>query len=292
MVAAQDFGRVSGRRLGSRKSNRGDTWHEPTPRDRRHPVVREPGHHAGRRRGRRGRPSAMTGGTAPNTAHATPQNDDRDGVRASIRAPPREELHMATDYDASRKTEDELKEESLETRRLTSGEHDKRQDRWTKTKLCPPSRMSFAARTSRARPSPSRSHQSRPRSSCAGHVSSSSTHLDGPHRPGTFATTAPEDRGAPRGTGSERESCGASEPAGASSTRQMTVRSVRPRGSKVRGIPRLWLRGTQVAAALVCLTRRLEQCPHLWGHRVSAASGCRDSLRPRALVGDTDRCIP
>ncbi|HEU5456884.1 MAG TPA: DUF4193 domain-containing protein [Nocardioides sp.] len=29
---------------------------------------------------------------------------------------------MATDYDASRKTEDEQKEESLETRRLTSGE--------------------------------------------------------------------------------------------------------------------------------------------------------------------------
>ena len=32
---------------------------------------------------------------------------------------------MATDYDASRKTEDEQKEESLETRRLTSGEQDK-----------------------------------------------------------------------------------------------------------------------------------------------------------------------
>lgn len=29
---------------------------------------------------------------------------------------------MATDYDASRKTEDEQKEESLEARRLTSGE--------------------------------------------------------------------------------------------------------------------------------------------------------------------------
>src|SRR4029077_14636305 len=44
---------------------------------------------------------------------------------ASIRAPAREELHMATDYDASRKTEDEQKEESLEARRLTSGEQDK-----------------------------------------------------------------------------------------------------------------------------------------------------------------------
>ena len=41
---------------------------------------------------------------------------------ASIRAPPREDLRMATDYDASRKTEDEQKEESLEARRLTSGE--------------------------------------------------------------------------------------------------------------------------------------------------------------------------
>ena len=46
-------------------------------------------------------------------------------VGASIRAPPREDLHMATDYDASRKTEDEQKEESLEARRLTSGEQDK-----------------------------------------------------------------------------------------------------------------------------------------------------------------------
>jgi len=45
-------------------------------------------------------------------------------TRASIRAPPREEL-MATDYDASRKSEDEQKEESLEARRLTSGEQDK-----------------------------------------------------------------------------------------------------------------------------------------------------------------------
>jgi hypothetical protein len=32
---------------------------------------------------------------------------------------------MATDYDASRKTEDEQKEESLEARRLTSGKQDK-----------------------------------------------------------------------------------------------------------------------------------------------------------------------
>lgn len=32
---------------------------------------------------------------------------------------------MATDYDASRKTEEEQKEESLEARRLTAGEHDK-----------------------------------------------------------------------------------------------------------------------------------------------------------------------
>ncbi|WP_110241923.1 DUF4193 domain-containing protein [Nocardioides gilvus] len=32
---------------------------------------------------------------------------------------------MATDYDASRKTEDEQKEQSLEARRLTSGELDK-----------------------------------------------------------------------------------------------------------------------------------------------------------------------
>jgi hypothetical protein len=32
---------------------------------------------------------------------------------------------MATDYDASRKTEDEQKEESLEARRLTSGDQDK-----------------------------------------------------------------------------------------------------------------------------------------------------------------------
>jgi hypothetical protein len=32
---------------------------------------------------------------------------------------------VATDYDASRKTEDEQKEESLEARRLTSGEQDK-----------------------------------------------------------------------------------------------------------------------------------------------------------------------
>jgi hypothetical protein len=32
---------------------------------------------------------------------------------------------MATDYDASRKTEDEQKEESMEARRLTSGEQDK-----------------------------------------------------------------------------------------------------------------------------------------------------------------------
>ena len=32
---------------------------------------------------------------------------------------------MATDYDASRKTEEEQKEESLEARRLTSGEQDK-----------------------------------------------------------------------------------------------------------------------------------------------------------------------
>jgi hypothetical protein len=44
---------------------------------------------------------------------------------ASIRAPPREDLHMATDYDASRKTEDEQKEESLEARRLTLGKQDK-----------------------------------------------------------------------------------------------------------------------------------------------------------------------
>src|SRR4051795_7331661 len=45
---------------------------------------------------------------------------------ASLRALPREEiLHMATDYDASRKTEDEQKEESLEARRLTLGEQDK-----------------------------------------------------------------------------------------------------------------------------------------------------------------------
>src|SRR6478752_4531371 len=32
---------------------------------------------------------------------------------------------MATDYDASRKTEEEQKEESLEARRLASGEQDK-----------------------------------------------------------------------------------------------------------------------------------------------------------------------
>jgi len=32
---------------------------------------------------------------------------------------------MATDYDASRRTEDEEKEESREARRLTSGEQDK-----------------------------------------------------------------------------------------------------------------------------------------------------------------------
>lgn len=32
---------------------------------------------------------------------------------------------MATDYDASRKTEDEQREESREARRLTSGEQDK-----------------------------------------------------------------------------------------------------------------------------------------------------------------------
>ena len=32
---------------------------------------------------------------------------------------------MATDYDVSRKSEDEQKEESLEARRLTSGEQDK-----------------------------------------------------------------------------------------------------------------------------------------------------------------------
>ena len=32
---------------------------------------------------------------------------------------------MATDYDASRKTDEEQKEESLEARRLTSGEQDK-----------------------------------------------------------------------------------------------------------------------------------------------------------------------
>jgi len=32
---------------------------------------------------------------------------------------------VATDYDASRKSEDEQKEESLEARRLTSGEQDK-----------------------------------------------------------------------------------------------------------------------------------------------------------------------
>jgi hypothetical protein len=32
---------------------------------------------------------------------------------------------MATDYDASRKTEDEQKEESLEARRLASGDQDK-----------------------------------------------------------------------------------------------------------------------------------------------------------------------
>lgn len=36
-----------------------------------------------------------------------------------------DDLHMATDYDASRKTEDEQKEESREARRLTSGEQDK-----------------------------------------------------------------------------------------------------------------------------------------------------------------------
>lgn len=35
----------------------------------------------------------------------------------------REEVRMATDYDASRKSEDEQKEESLDARRLTSGEH-------------------------------------------------------------------------------------------------------------------------------------------------------------------------
>jgi hypothetical protein len=36
---------------------------------------------------------------------------------------------MATDYDASRKTEEEQKEESLEARRLTSGEQDKNSGR-------------------------------------------------------------------------------------------------------------------------------------------------------------------
>jgi Domain of unknown function (DUF4193) len=44
---------------------------------------------------------------------------------AIIRVPPREDLLIATDYDASRKTEDEQKEPSLEARRLTSGEQDK-----------------------------------------------------------------------------------------------------------------------------------------------------------------------
>ena len=44
---------------------------------------------------------------------------------ASLRPLPERNLHMATDYDASRKTEEEQKEESLEARRLTSGEQDK-----------------------------------------------------------------------------------------------------------------------------------------------------------------------
>ena len=44
---------------------------------------------------------------------------------AIVRAPPREDFDIATDYDASRKTEDEPKEPSLEAHRLTSGEQDK-----------------------------------------------------------------------------------------------------------------------------------------------------------------------
>jgi Domain of unknown function (DUF4193) len=44
---------------------------------------------------------------------------------ATIRAPPPRGPLIATDYDASRKTEDEQKEPSLEARRLTSGEQDK-----------------------------------------------------------------------------------------------------------------------------------------------------------------------
>ncbi len=60
-----------------------------------------------------------------NAAPAAPALQAATSSGTSIRAPPREDLHMATDYDASRKTEDEQKEESLEARRLTSGEQDK-----------------------------------------------------------------------------------------------------------------------------------------------------------------------
>src|SRR6478672_7881889 len=63
--------------------------------------------------------------TSPNLpCPATPALQAATTFGATIRPPPREDP-MATDYDASRKTEEEQKEESLEARRLTSGEQDK-----------------------------------------------------------------------------------------------------------------------------------------------------------------------
>ena len=71
------------------------------------------------------RMAADSRGATGNAVLAAPALQVAATSGATIRAQPREDLHMATDYDASRKTEDEQKEESLEARRLTSGEQDK-----------------------------------------------------------------------------------------------------------------------------------------------------------------------
>ena len=113
---------------------------------------------------------------------------------ASIRAPPRKDLHMATDYDASRKTEDEQKEESLEARRLTSGEQDKTSGKVDEDETELAESYGSPARISPTKRSPSKSRRSRPTSSRAQPVSSFSTNLDGPHRPPTSVATAPDDR--------------------------------------------------------------------------------------------------
>ena len=112
---------------------------------------------------------------------------------ASIRAPPREDHHMATDYDASRKTEDEQKEESLEARRLTSGEQDKTSGKvdedeteLAETYELPGADLSHEILSIEVTPG-------RPTSSPAQDASSFSTNPDGPHRASTSVPTAPEE---------------------------------------------------------------------------------------------------